>query len=128
MFGLGGVIAKILIIISIIGVAFGLTFSDSIRSYFGIYPTALGTWVVSIVAILLIIQQHFEGIYSDVLFGFEVYNPRTNTKKYYDKSGHLTQIIENYKPPMSEKQALHLKKIYDTKSSNPQHGVNADQR
>lgn len=118
MFGLGDVIAKFLIIISIIGVAFGLTFSDSIRGYFGIYPTIFGIWVVSIVAILLIIQQHFEGIYSKVLFGFEVYNPRTNTKKYYDKSGCITQIIENYKPKMSEKQVLHLKKTYDTKTSN----------
>ncbi len=118
MFGLGSVIAKLLIIISIIGVASGLTFSNSIRGYFGVYPTTLGIWVVSIVAILLIIQQHFEEIYSNVLFGFEVYNSRTNTWKFYDKSGCLTQIIENYKPNMSEKQVLHIKKTYDTKTSN----------
>jgi len=118
MFSIEVVIAKILILISIIVVALGLTFSDSIRGYFDIAPTTLGIWVVSIVAILLIIQQHFEGIYSKVLFGFEVYNPRTNTKKYYDHSGCIIQTIENYKPNMSKRQNLHLKKTYDTKTSS----------
>ena len=116
MFGLGGLIAKLLMILAIIGIAFGLTFLDWVRGYFGIYPTVLGIWVVSIVAILLIVQQHFEGIYSKVLFGFEVYNPLTNIKKYYDERGCLTQIIENYNPRVSEKQILHLKRMDNNKA------------
>ncbi|MCG8641647.1 MAG: hypothetical protein MI862_18090 [Desulfobacterales bacterium] len=123
MFGLSGVLAKLMIILSIIGVAFGLTFSEFIRGYFGIYPTILGIWVMAIVAILLIAQQHFESIYSNALFGFEVYNPETNTKRYYDKRGRLIQIIENYKPQVSESSVLHLKKTYETKTFSKANSV-----
>lgn len=119
MFGLGSVVAKIITIIIIFGVALGLTYSDSIRGYFGIYPTAFGTWTAAIVAIVLITQQHFEGIYSNTLFGFEIYNPRTNTKKYYDKNGRVRQIIENYKQEMSDKQVLHLRREEIPKGDNP---------
>jgi hypothetical protein len=128
MFGLGSVVAKLLIIASIFGVSLGLTYSDSIRGYFEIYPTALGTWTVSIVAILLISQQHFEGIYSNALFGFEFYNPRTNTKKYYDKSGRLIHIIENYNPKISDKQVLHLRRVDDSNKPNKINTADAKNR
>jgi len=111
MFSLGTAIAQLMIIISIIGIAFGLTFSDSIRNYFEISPTTIGIWTVSLVTVLLMLQQHFEGIYSPILFGREVYNPRTNTKKYYDSDGSLTQVIGNYDPSKSKANTIHIKKV-----------------
>lgn len=97
MFQIGDVVAKISIIITIIIVALGLTFVDSVKIYFDISPSVLGVWTISIVVITLTIQQHFEGIYFNRLFGFEIYNPKTNVLKCYDRKGMLILEVKNYK-------------------------------
>lgn len=108
MFSLGSLLAVVLVVISVILVALGLTFFDDVKSYFGVEPTTLGIWSVAMVAILLIIQQYLEESYTNMLFGFEYYNPKTNVKKYFNKDGQLTQVVENYKANYRKTNALHL--------------------
>lgn len=107
MFSLGNLLAAFLAIFSIVLVALGLTFFDEVKDYFDIQPTVIGIWSITTVAIILILQQYFESAYTNILFGFEYYNPKTNVKKYFNKNGQLTQVVQNYKKN-SIKNALNL--------------------
>lgn len=111
MFNLGSLLAAILVIISIFWVALGLTLFDEVKNYFDIQPTILGTWSIALIAIILIAQQYFEPAYTNLLFGFEHFNPKTNLKKYFNKNGQLTQVVHNYKKNFHKRNAFHVTRV-----------------